>query len=129
MRLTQRGRPAKVMLVMRTPSTPKPNKGYSELYEQIGYRIRQARQAAGLTQENLAEKVSLTRTSVTNIEKGRQKVLVHTLADIARELDVPLATLLPDKEVQRQVEAKLPKGFSFEEMDFLASVMGSPRKE
>ncbi|SRR6266498_3987843 len=112
---------------MSPPSSSASGNHHPELYKQIGYRIRQARKAAGLTQEKLAEQVSLTRTSVTNIEKGRQRLLVHTLAEIARELDVPLAKLLPDKQVQRRIEEKLPKGFSFQERDFVASVIGLPR--
>jgi transcriptional regulator with XRE-family HTH domain len=43
----------------------------------------------------LAEKVSLTRTTVTNIEKGRQQLLVHTLVDIAKALNVSIELLLP----------------------------------
>ena len=43
----------------------------------------------------MAEKVSLTRTTVTNIEKGRQQLLVHTLVDIAKALNVSIELLLP----------------------------------
>jgi transcriptional regulator with XRE-family HTH domain len=109
--------------------SPKAANGHGEIYIQVGYRIRQARKAARLTQEKLAKRVSLTRTSVTNIEKGRQKLLVHTLADLARELDIPVAKLLPDKHIQRHIEDKLPKNFSFEERDFVASVVGLPKKK
>lgn len=48
-----------------------------------------------MTQEDLALKVSLTRTSIINIEKGRQQLLVHTLVDIARALSVSVPELLP----------------------------------
>jgi hypothetical protein len=37
----------------------------------------------------------LTRTSIINIEKGRQQLLVHTLVDIAGALGVPVVELLP----------------------------------
>jgi transcriptional regulator with XRE-family HTH domain len=64
-------------------------------YIELGRCIREARLKNNLTQEALAALVSLTRTSVTNIEKGRQQVLVHTLLDIATALGVPPDVLLP----------------------------------
>lgn len=51
-----------------------------------------------MTQDTLAQKLSLTRTSIINIEKGRQQVLVHTLADIASALGVPVGELLPPQD-------------------------------
>lgn len=64
-------------------------------YREIGRRIRDAREDKHLTQEALALIVSLNRTSVTNIEKGRQQLLVHTLVEIAKALDVSPESLLP----------------------------------
>lgn len=64
-------------------------------YRELGSQIKKARNKALLTQESLAEKVSLTRTTVTNIEKGRQQLLVHTLVDIAKVLNVSIELLLP----------------------------------
>jgi transcriptional regulator with XRE-family HTH domain len=66
-------------------------------YEEVGRRIREARKRRKprLTQQGLADLVALTRTSITNVEKGRQKLLLHTLADIASALEVDPASLLP----------------------------------
>lgn len=44
----------------------------SLINQQVGLRIRQLREALGWTQEELAKRVNLTRTSVVNIEAGRQ---------------------------------------------------------
>lgn len=66
-----------------------------EFYVEVGRRIRQARENLGISQQELASQVSLTRTSVTNIEKGRQKFLAHTLVDLASALQVDLMSLLP----------------------------------
>ena len=49
-----------------------------------------------MTQEALAKKAMLTRTSIINMEKGRQQILVHSLVDIAQALRVPLNELIPD---------------------------------
>lgn len=49
-----------------------------------------------MTQEALAAKTRLTRTSIINIEKGRQQVLLHTLVDIASALRVSPVELIPE---------------------------------
>ena len=49
-----------------------------------------------MTQEALAAKARLTRTSIINIEKGRQQVLLHTLVDIANALNVSPIELIPE---------------------------------
>jgi transcriptional regulator with XRE-family HTH domain len=64
-------------------------------YAEIGRRVRLARERLGLTQGSLATQVMLSRTSVTNIEKGRQKVLAHTICSLAGALNVLPAELLP----------------------------------
>ncbi|HJQ24668.1 MAG TPA: helix-turn-helix transcriptional regulator [Blastocatellia bacterium] len=64
-------------------------------YANLGKRIRNRRQQAKITQDELAQRLSVTRTSVTNIESGRQRILVHSLYDIAQALGVPPASLLP----------------------------------
>lgn len=40
--------------------------------------------SALLTQQQLADKIGLSRGSVANIETGRQQMLLHQLRDIAR---------------------------------------------
>lgn len=67
-------------------------------YVEVGRRVRLARERAGLTQDALAGRVSLSRTSVTNIEKGRQKVLLHTLCNLADALGVTPDVLMPELE-------------------------------
>lgn len=71
------------------------------VYEDIGRRIRLFRESQGLTQAELAEASALTRTSIVNIERGRQRFLVHTLIDLARVLRIDPQDLLPaGEEVQ-----------------------------
>lgn len=73
------------------------------VYEKLGKNIRQARLRAGLTQEQLAKVIGLTRTSVNNIEHGRQKLLVHTLIDIANACNISPAILLVPKDEDANV--------------------------
>lgn len=65
------------------------------LYRAIGKLVRGERLKLGLTQDELAHRVGLTRTSINNIEHGRQKIQVHTLYTLADMLFVPVSTLLP----------------------------------
>ena len=64
-------------------------------YREFGQRLRNARTAAKISQENLGARVGLNRTSISNIEKGRQRLLVHQLPVLARVLDVSPEDLLP----------------------------------
>jgi transcriptional regulator with XRE-family HTH domain len=95
------------------------------IYVELGKRIRAARKGKRLTQARLAEVVSLTRTSITNIEKGRQKLLIHTLYDLAGALGVSPRDLLPEENGQLVdgVENQLPKDLSDKERSWLKAVM------
>lgn len=77
----------------------------------VGRSLRDKRKEKAATQERLAELTSLTRTSITNIERGHQLVSLTALYELADALDAEIDELLPSRqEVQRQVEAisKLP---------------------
>lgn len=65
------------------------------LYEELGGNIRKRREELGLTQANLAEKVGLSRSSVTNVERGRQAILLHQFMDFVHALDALPGALLP----------------------------------
>src|SRR5256885_8000892 len=66
------------------------------LYHLVGTRVRERREEVGLTQAELARLVSASRTTVSNLEVGRQHVPLHQLYSVARALDVQLPALLPD---------------------------------
>lgn len=59
----------------------------------FGINIRAAREMRRMTQANLAKRVRMTRPSVVNIEKGRQRVLLHHVDLFAQALAVPKVTL------------------------------------
>lgn len=54
--------------------------------KRIGRNIARARVKLGLSQAALAEIIGLERTSVTNIEAGRQRLLLETFVGIAAVL-------------------------------------------
>lgn len=57
-------------------------------WRSIGARVRQARKRASMSQDALAGCIGLMRSSVANIETGRQRTPLDTLAQIATTLDV-----------------------------------------
>ena len=62
----------------------------------LGARLRHQRGLAELTQEALADQVGLSRTSITNIERGNQPVSAFLLRRIATVLDCDVRDLLPE---------------------------------
>lgn len=62
----------------------------------FGQRVRELRQAAGLSQEELAERCGLHRTYIGGIERGERNVGVLNLLQLARALQVRPGELLPD---------------------------------
>jgi DNA-binding XRE family transcriptional regulator len=65
------------------------------LYRKLGENIRKCRTQRKLSQDELAKLVGLNRTSMTNIEKGRQHPPLHTLCEIIEHLKVDISELLP----------------------------------
>lgn len=57
---------------------------------QIGAKIRTARKLAGLSQEELAEKVDKTPETISNIERGHVTVGLDTLHTIGMALKIPM---------------------------------------
>lgn len=66
-----------------------------DLYAQFGRQLRTARREARLTQQEVAERMGLTRTSVTNIERGIQHISLRQLYLLAAAVGLHPAELLP----------------------------------
>lgn len=62
----------------------------------MGERVRVARKAAGLTQEQLAEVAELAPRTIQKIEAGRITVLITTLRRLRRGIGCRFADLLPE---------------------------------
>jgi len=79
------------------------------LYAALGARLKKLREAdrgplGKLTQGALAQEVGLERTSITNIERGNQKVPLHVLYRICEVLQVSVSELLPTLAETKPVE-------------------------
>ena len=89
-----------------------------QFYRRFGQALRQARRAAGLSQADLAVAIKLARTSVSNIEQGRQKVLLHTFAEMLRVLKAQPSELLPNRD-DRPAPSPDWNGLAHDERDFV----------
>lgn len=65
------------------------------VYQIVGEKIRFFRKQKKINQLSLASQVNLSRTSLVNIEYGRQQPSLFTLWDIAQSLGVTLHDLIP----------------------------------
>ncbi|MBI5814889.1 MAG: helix-turn-helix transcriptional regulator [Nitrospinae bacterium] len=71
--------------------------GYDEGYEQfkVGVILRQAREKAGLTQEELARRLHTRKTAISRIENHAEDIKLSTLERVAsalgRRLEVKIA--------------------------------------
>jgi len=90
----------------------------SLLYGMLGERLKQRRLEAKVTQAQLAQAAGVLRTSVTNIEAGRQKPPLHLLYRMCVVLDVEVSSIIPsNEEVAGQVA--LPFGSIYRDNDEL----------
>jgi transcriptional regulator with XRE-family HTH domain len=67
------------------------------IYKELGRLILNARNDVPMSQDALSKRVGLSRTSVTNIENGRQQVPLHMIYSFADALGITPSDLLPDR--------------------------------
>jgi DNA-binding XRE family transcriptional regulator len=78
----------------RTVECPKCH-GRGRVSMSFGMLVQQRRKALGMTQEELAEKVGLTRPQLANIEAGTNGTDIRRLRDFAAALDCQVDDLVP----------------------------------
>lgn len=62
----------------------------------VGENVRKFRQAAKLTQAEIAQRMGVDRTYIVGLEKGERNVTIETLALAAKALGVKVARLLEE---------------------------------
>ena len=65
-----------------------------EFTRRVGRRIRERRDAVGMTQDELASQTALSRASIANIERGTQSPQIYSLVLIAQALSCRLTDLV-----------------------------------
>lgn len=66
----------------------------SELLLAFGARVRQARTAAGLSQEALAHHAGLHRTYVSSVERGERNIALINIVVLAEALNIDAGELV-----------------------------------
>jgi len=69
----------------------------------VGENIRNIRRYQKLTQSDLASVLKLSKTSIANIEGGKQNVWLSDLHNIAFALQVPIVMLFEKSESEQNI--------------------------
>ena len=76
------------------------------IVERTAARIRELREAKKLTQEELAWKAEVNRTSMNHIENGRRNVSLETLEKITNALEVTFSEFFDSPLFQKGKKKK-----------------------
>jgi len=69
-----------------------------QIIKNVGKRIQECRQKAGLTQEQLSEKSGISQKHISRIEQGYHDTHFTMIYRIAKTLNVPIDTFAVDFE-------------------------------
>jgi len=97
------------------------------LYQQFGQRLAEFRKSRNMSQQDLADRVGLTNTSIANIEAGRQRVYLHQLLRIATAFGVTLNDIMtaPSSQAWREYVASKEPGISESAAKWIARIIAS----
>lgn len=83
------------------------------IYEEIGSRIRSAREQIGLTQKEFAKKMMISQQVISRVESGKQNISLKTLSKLCEQLGIPIDPNkfgFIEKPSATSTEHKLPFG-------------------
>jgi len=98
-------------------------------YRQVGENIRAKRKERGLSQEGLAKAIGLKRPSMSNIEKGRQNILLHTFRDIVETLGTTTDALFPERTIPEPQKMPDLTSYSPQVREFVEAAIKPAEKE
>jgi Zn-dependent peptidase ImmA (M78 family)/DNA-binding XRE family transcriptional regulator len=84
-------------------------------HEELGQRLRIARDSARLTQEDAAERLGMSRTTVVAIEKGDRRARLDEVRGFAQLYGTSVNALLRDEAVHVDLAPKFRKQFGKED--------------
>ena len=82
-----------------------PQKGKNMYFNQIefGQRVQESRKFAGMTQEELAERLGIDKNHVSRIERGAKACSIDILVELSGILKVSTDYLLTGKSIDREM--------------------------
>jgi len=100
-------------------------------YARLGRDVRRLRKLQKLTQAELAQRLDrdgqrLGRTSIANIESGKQRVMLHVFLELAEALGVDPADLLPREPQLSPRVAEQVRDLPEREQEWLMNVLSPP---
>lgn len=99
-----------------------------EFNQHFGSTVRQRRVTAGLTQEEVATRLGMSRTSIVNIEQGRQGIPLSSLPKFAAVLGCEPARLLPREATEPSVTYRIGEPDASDRA-FLAEITSETARE
>ena len=88
-------------------SEPAPIRDDEQEWRALGERLRESREFLGLSQQDVAQLLKLTRPAVTNIETGKRKVSTLELREFARLYRKPYDWLIGESSDSAPAEDEL----------------------
>lgn len=105
----------------------------AKFYQTIGDEITLRRKKVGISQEDLAWMLSISRVSIVNIEAGKQRSPLHFIISLCTVLKIELSEIIPQytgnvKSLQDLYAFKSKAAFNkvcnHEEMEHIISTTG-----
>lgn len=90
----------------------------------IGRNIKNVRKQLGLTQEELAEKINVTRQAVSNWENGKTEPDLETISGIAEVFKIDSYELINNKSIPKTDEYKKNKFFPYAVIFGVLTIIG-----
>jgi len=72
--------------------------GQQMIYRDIGKRIQKAREEAGLSQEELASRLGITQSALSNYELGKRRLYLANMEQISMALKRPLSYFMEEEK-------------------------------
>jgi len=75
----------------------------ARFYTAVGRNVKNVRIDRGVSQTELAHLIGFNRSSVANLEAGRQRIALHLFLLIAEALDARPEEILPDTQLLEEI--------------------------
>ncbi len=99
------------------------------IYQNIGKMIQKAREEAGLSQEELANRLGYTQAALSNYELGKRRLYLPNIEQIAKELNKPLNFFLDDNTGKITADEKISHDETISEINKLLSELPHEERE